>query len=212
MVERAIPHGVRPTLVGIEPGAMLAGATILFALQERGIEPRLATYGEDPLADSLSRALRARSLPFEIVRIETIEDVEAPIVIGSGGALDVIGTLRAPEHARLALVGLGAEVCAGIAPEHTAARLATCLADGSLIARTLLRPHDTVARAWIELVEDVHHEIGPARQLPIVDAIRAALFGRHGLVAVDLAARERPALVTLETASILWIDPARMSY
>lgn len=210
---RAIAHGARPTLVGMEPGALLAGATILFALEERGVHATLAIHGDDPLAAPLSRALRARSLPFEIAVAERLAELEAPILIGGGGALERARALLegASAHARIALVGLGAEACAGIDPAHTSALLAACLADGSLLDRTLLRPHDAVSRAWIELVEDVHHEVGPARQLPIVDAIRAALFGRHGRVAVDLAARERPAHVSLDTASIFWLDPARMA-
>ncbi|MDQ3038058.1 MAG: hypothetical protein M3Y87_37040 [Myxococcota bacterium] len=213
-MERAIADGVRPTLVGLEPGALLAGATIMFWLQERGADFALATCGEDPLAAPLARALAARSLPAAITVLDMLDGIEAPILIGAGGAIDAaLGLLEGSPRsgARIALVGLGAEVCVGIEAERTAARLAACLAEGSLIDRTLLQPRGTIARAWIELVEDVHHEIGPARQLPIVDAIRAALFGKHGRVAVDLAARDCPALVTLDTASILWLDPARMT-
>lgn len=213
-MERAIPHGVRPTLVGLEPGALLAGATIMLWLQERRADFALATYGEDPLGAPLARALGARSLPSDIAVIDALDRIEAPILIGAGAALDLASALLGSQPrppARIALVGLGAEVCAGVDPEHTAARLAACAAEGALIARTVLHPRGTLARAWLELVEDVHHAIGPARQLPIVDAIRAALFGKHGRVAVDLAARERPALVTPETASIVWLDPARMS-
>ncbi|UJR78484.1 hypothetical protein [Sandaracinus amylolyticus] len=203
-MERALRPIALRTLIGTEPGALLAGATIVLALHERGVSIELATACEDPLAAPLSRALAARGLPGAIARVETLEGA---IAIGGARLLD---DPRAPSAARLALVGLGAEACEGIDPARAHARLAALLAEGALVDRTPLFPLDPLCRAWLELVEDVHHALGPAAQRPLVDAIRAALFGRWGSVAVNLAARERPAQVSLETATIVWIDPTRM--
>jgi hypothetical protein len=162
----------------------------------------LATTCDDPLAAPLSRALEARGLPSAIARADALGGA---IAIGGARLLDV----DARAAARIALVGLGAEAAEGLDPARTSARLATLLASGALVDRTTLFPLDPLCRTWIELVEDVHHAVGPAAQRPIVDAIRAALFGRCGAIAVNLAARTSPAHVTLETATIVWIDPAR---
>ncbi|AKF09025.1 hypothetical protein [Sandaracinus amylolyticus] len=193
----------RATLIGAEPGALLAGATILLALHERGVPMHLAIACDDPLAAPLAKALADRGLPSEITRADTLDGA---IVIGGARLLD---DARAASAARIALVGLGAEACEGIDPARTHARLAALLAEGALVDRTPLFPLDALCRTWLELVEDVHHALGPAAQRPIVDAIRAALFGRCGSIAVNLAARERPAQVSLETATIVWIDPSR---
>lgn len=212
-MERALAHGARPTLVGTEPGALLAGTTILLALRERGRDVALASACDDPLAPALAAALAARGLASEIAAAGDPSDLEAPIALGSGGLLEdraLSARLAARPHARIALVGLGAEACEGVDPARVGAALAAHLAHGALVDRTPLFPLDPVCRAWLEIVEDVHHAVGPAAQRPIVDAVRAALFGRHGEVVVNLAARERPARVSLETASIVWLDPSRM--
>lgn len=212
-MDRALAHGARPTLVGTEPGALLAGTTIVLALHERGRDVALATTCDDPLEAALAAALEARGLARGIERIANVSALAAPIALGSGRLLEeraTIEQLASCPHARLALVGLGAEACEGIDPARARAALATHLAHGALIDRTPLFPLEPVCRGWLEIVEDVHHAVGPAAQRPIVDAVRAALFGRHGDVVVDLAARERPAHVSLDTASIVWLDPARM--
>lgn len=212
-MERALAHGARPTLVGTEPGALLAGATIVLALHERGRDVALATLSDDPLAAPLAAALEARGLPSAIVQCPDVSTLEAPVALGSGRVLEetsLLEALAARSHARVALVGLGSEACQGIDPASVRRALAAHLAGGALIDRTPLFPLDPLCRSWLELVEDVHHAVGPAAQRPIADAVRAALFGRHGEVVVDLAARERPAHVSLDTASIIWLDPQRM--
>lgn len=212
-MDRALAHHARPTLVGTEPGALLAGATILLALRERGRDVALATCCEDPLGPALAAALAARGLGGEIATVADPSALEAPIALGSGKLLDdhpLLERFAERADARVALVGLGAEACDGIDPARVGAALATHLAHGALVDRTPLFPLDPICRGWLEIVEDVHHAVGPAAQRPIVDAVRAALFGRHGEVVVNLAARGRPAWVTLETASIVWLDPGRM--
>lgn len=213
----ALASTTRPLLLGTEPGALLAGIVIAVALAERGVVARLATNIHDPLSAALSRTLAARSMPADIERVElpsiASSEEDGVIALGSGAMLEdaaLVSALAARETSLLALLGLGSEPCAGHDPDRSARRVMACLADGSLLDRTLLHPFDPAVRTWLEIVEDVHHAVGPGEQQPIVDVIRAALFGRHGPIAVDLAARERKALVTMESASIVWLRPARM--
>jgi len=201
------PSLPRPELVGTCEGALLAGVPILLALHERGIAGRMSVLGEDPLAPALSRTLAARALPSAI---ERATDPSGSILIGDGALLDHPVVAGLGPRALLAIVGLGAEACAGHDPERAPRVLLGCLADGSLVHRAMLHPFDPIVRAWLEIVEDVHHAVGPALQRPIVDAVRAALMGRCGRIAVDLAARERPAIVGLETATISWVRPSAM--
>ena len=205
---RALDPTHPPELIGTCEGALLAGVPILLALHERGIAARMSVLGEDPLAEALSKTLAARALPSVIERAP--DPSTSSILIGDGALLDhpVLGELG--PRALVAIVGLGAEACAGHDPARAPRALLACLAEGSLVHRSMLHPFDPIVRAWLEIVEDVHHAVGPALQRPIVDAVRAALMGRHGAVAVDLAARDRPAIVGLETATISWVRPSAM--
>ena len=57
----------------------------------------------------------------------------------------------------------------------------------------------------------MHHLAGPTGQCPRADSIRAALFGRHGAVPVNLGTRERPPRLSLATTTVFWLQPEELA-
>ncbi|MFK7990030.1 MAG: hypothetical protein AB8I08_28685 [Sandaracinaceae bacterium] len=123
--------------------------------------------------------------------------LECVVVAGTAGLLE----MTRPPCDRVAVLGV---------PESLDAQLAAEVGLGSVRAVEVIPRFGPVGRLFIEMVEHVHHRVGPMAQSTAADVLRASLFGRHGRIPVNLATRETPRAVGPAQTLVWWFDPDTM--
>lgn len=139
----------------------------------------------------------------------------APLLVVGGAELlerpAIVTRVRDVDtNAVVAIGGLGAEAGRGQDVAAARARLVEIAANGGLLHAEPVLRFGAVGRAFVELVEEVSHRVGPDGQSLVADTIRAALFGRHGAVPVNLAAREAPPTLDLSTLFVFFVASAEL--
>ena len=191
---------------------VLPAAVVALALEAAGHAPSILVRqdapGTTPIAPgggSWAAALaewyaeQERDVP--ILSWDGEDPIDADIRIAAGtGAL-----LHRPPPAHCTAVAV-----IGPAPEDEAS-LSTLVAHGGVLAVELVARFGSVGRHFVEMVEHVHHRVGPTAQSTAADALRAALFGRHGQVPVNLATRESPVSIGPASTLVWWIDPEELT-
>ena len=207
----------RVLVLGVDgPESLMAAAPIALGLEAAG---HAVTIGAEPSnwADATAEWYREQARPVNVVswdgsasslaahpRELTLAVAGASILRPTGAVRAQLEVVRAGGRAAGIALGLGAEAALGADPADARARLAELGAIGAVLDTQAVLRFSTAGRHFVELVEHVHHRVGPEAQSVIADSLRAALFGRHGSVAVSLATRERPvALDPLTT--IAWL-------
>ena len=126
-----------------------------------------------------------------------MERANERVIVAGGPALLRDGSV--PRAELVAVTGLG--------EPGTLARL---IGVGAIVGAHSIARFGTVGRLFVELVEHVHHELGPTEQSIAADTIRASLFGKHGELAVNLATRAAPVDVG-PLATLIWlVDPEEL--
>lgn len=103
-----------------------------------------------------------------------------------------------------------ARLVAVIGPKPDDPRLAFLVANGGVLGVETVPRFGSTGRHFVELVEHVHHAAGPSDQSTSADVLRAALFGRLGLIPVNLATRQAPVEVAPWRTLVWFLDPAEL--
>jgi len=213
------------SVVAGSEAALLAGAPAALGLLRSGRLGALRLRGEgapvvDPKEASWAGAM-AEWWRAEGVTIErwdgAAETLEAPVLLVGGAELlekPTIGlraaVATADPEAVMAVGALGAEAARGVDPSRARGRLVELAARGALIGAEPVLRYEPAGRAYVELVENVNHRAGPDGQSVVGDTLRAALFGRHGAVPVNLSTRERPPALDLTTLLVFYVSLAEL--
>jgi hypothetical protein len=198
-------------------GLEAAGRRVTLAVADDDV-PGLATVRpeDDGWAASVAQWYGEQARPVRVVRWDGRArslPADTPALAAGGAALlspagDVRARLEAlrSRAALAAVLGLGAEVAQGMAPDEGPARLTGLAAVGALRGVEAIERFGTVGRHFVELVEHVHHRAGPTAQSVLADTVRAALFGRHGAVPVSLATRQTPPRLGVMSTLVFYLE------
>lgn len=190
MYARSIEGAGRALVVALGAEELVGAAVVALALEGRATEVVLACVGDGaPWAAPLAGWWAAQAHPVDVRPFTGAAGFDRVYAVASALERAVPAEVRAHPDAWFALVGAGAW-----ADELEATRrgLVARAADGALREVALIPRYERVGRALIELIEEVHHAVGPTQQSRVADALRAALFGRAGRVPVSLATRDEP--------------------
>lgn len=203
-------------LIGVDDASLLAAMPVALRLQELERAPLLAVLQAGALLAPMQDWLAANQYPHPV--IETVNAAslgQGPCVLAAPTSLlfapspdERIALGAMTSQSRVVLVAPGAEVALGHDAEVSAARLADLVGSGGLLDVSYVAPLGPQGRAYLELIEVVHHGVGPGAQQVVPDSLRAALMGKQGDIAVNLAARNRPPRISWATATFLWIQPS----
>lgn len=196
--------GGRVLVVGLSAEELIGAAVVGLALEGRADAVALAHLGDGaPFAAPMAAWWAAQAHPVEVRPFEGTEGFDRVVAVGSALDRAVPEAIASHRGASFALVGAGAfahEL------EPTRRALMDAAAAGRLREAALIPRYERVGRALIELVEEVHHAVGPDRQSRVADTLRAALFGRQGRVPVSLATREDPPCLDPLTLMVFFLD------
>lgn len=177
-------------MVGLGAEELVGAAVVALALEGLADEVVLAHVGDGaPWAAPMASWFAAQTHPVEVRPFTGLDGFDRVYAVATHLRAPVPPAIAAHPAATRALVGAGAD--AGEL-DATRAALMDLAAAGALREVVLIPRYERVGRALIELIEELHHAVGPERQSRVADTLRAALFGRHGRVPVSLVTREDP--------------------
>lgn len=168
-----------------------------------GASPEAIAPGADSWAAAITEWWAEQSPAVEVLGWDGSDlgreplGAEKVVVAGTAGVLE----MARPACDRVAVLG--------VLPSQEAS-LAEEVGLGSVRAVEVIPRFGPVGRLFIEMVEHVHHRVGPMAQSTAADVLRASLFGRHGLIPVNLATRETPRAVGPAQTLVWWFDPDAM--
>ncbi len=209
--------GASVHVLGASPGELLAGAPVAIALHLRRQLGALEVWADgppgpiDPAEAGPCGAMAEWWAQEEVTLARASGELTAPLlVLGGPERLRpddplVARAVAADPDATIAIAGLGAEAARGEDPRDARRRLVALAAHGGLLHAEPVLRFGAAGRAFVELIENVHHRLGPDGQLTAGDAVRAALFGREGRVPVNLATREVAPDLDLTTHLVFFV-------
>ena len=190
MDARSVEGAGQALVVALGAEELFGAAVVALALEGRADRVVLACVGDGaPWAAPLAAWWSTQAHPVEVRPFESAAGFDRVYAVASALERAVPAELRAHPDPWFALVGAGAWAAE---LDATRAALMARAADGALREVVAIPRYARVGRALIELIEEVHHAVGPTRQSRVADALRAALFGRAGRVPVSLATRDDP--------------------
>lgn len=191
-------------MVGLSAEELLGAAVVALTLEGQVEEVVLAHVGDGaPWAAPMASWWAGQAHPVAVGRYTSPDAFERVIAVGSALDRELPDAIARHAGATFALVGAGA-FAEELEPTRRA--LMDAAAAGRLREVTLVERYGRVGRALIELIEEVHHAVGPDRQSRVADSLRAALFGRQGRVPVSLGTREDPPCLDPMTLMVFELD------
>lgn len=159
-----------------------------------------------PFAEPMAEWWASQPVPVSITKFDTVEGFDQVHVASPTFGPRLPAEVASHPRASIALVGTGARADT---LDATHAAYVEKAAYGELLDVAAIPRFGRVGRALIELIEHVHHAVGPAQQSRVADSLRAALFGRYGRVPVNLECRDDPPALGPWTLLVTWFELPR---